>query len=226
MKIHKDLIQGSPEWMYAKLGKPSASNFGRVMDSYSEPEYYVDNAVNQKKGIAGTLKNTPGFGDGAKTYAIELIAETLLNEPTFTHVNYAMEHGNEYEPYAREIYERDNKLPVIQVGGIESDGLWYSPDGLVGDDGLIEIKCPQPTNHIRFLLDGEIDKKYITQMQFGLMVSGRKWCDFISFHPDFPDALKIKAVRIYPDLEYHYEMKLRADEFKKLILTINNKLCH
>jgi len=225
MKIHKDLIQGSPEWLRARLGKPSASHGSKIVNSYTEPQYYADNKVNEKNGIAGKLKNKAGWGDGAITYALDLLIEVLLDTPTFVPVNFAMEHGLEYEPYAREIYEANKNVVVEQVGGIEDKGVWYSPDGLVGKDGLIEIKCPQPQAHLRFMIGkGDIDSKYIGQMQFGMMVSGRKWCDFISFHPDFPDHLKIKVVRVERDEEYQKLLKSRLEEFIVLQGKLNTKV--
>jgi putative phage-type endonuclease len=199
MTIYYELTQGTAEWLQLKSGKISAS---RV-----EP-----------------LMAVRGLGEAAKTYAVELTAEVLLDQPTFVPITFAMEHGSEYEPYAREIYENNRSVSVQQVGGIEHDGLWFSPDGLVDDDGLIEIKCPQPKQHLMILLSDDIDKRYIAQMQFGMMVSDRKWCDFVSFHPDFPDHLKVKVIRVERDEKYISLMRERIAEFKELLISINDKL--
>lgn len=218
MTIHEDLIQGSVEWIQAKLGKPSASNWKRVANSYNEPEYYVDNAANKKADRVGKLKNNPGFQEGAITYSLELIAEILTELPTFVPESYDMEVGKEREPIAREIYENSRKVVVKQVGGIEENGLWVSPDGLIGDDGTIEIKCFARKQHLRVLLSGEVPEENMDQIQDGFMISGRKWCDFIVFNPDFiNDSLKSKVIRVYPDKEYITKNLILAEKFKQLI---------
>jgi len=223
MIIHKDLIQGSPEWLKARLGKVSASNSARIGE-YKEAQYYADSTVNQKKGIAGCLKYSGGWSDGAKTYSLELVAETILQIPTFVPVNFAMEFGTANEPYAREIYETSRGITVEEVGGIEKDGIWYSPDGLVGVDGLIEIKCPQAVQHLKNLLSNTVEEKYIRQLQFGLMVTGRKWVDFISFNPNFPDHLASKVIRVYPDFEYQANMMKNINLFKQYLIELKYKL--
>jgi len=195
--IHKELIQGSNEWLMARLGKISASNIKPLMAAR-------------------------GLGEGAKTYALELIAEELTGEPKHLFINDAMQFGIDNEPLAREIYEQ-HLGEVVQVGGIEVDGLWYSPDGLVGDDGLIEIKCPQPTQHLRNLL-GDGSGEYEGQIQFGLMVSDRSWCDFISFNPNFPDDKAFKITRVERDQEYISLLRERIEQFIIIKKMYNEKI--
>ncbi len=198
MKIHKDLQQGTMEWLLARLGKLSASNVAPLMAAR-------------------------GLGKTAKTYALELVAERLTQMPKHISMSFAMEQGIEREPDAREIYEQSEGLTVEQVGGIEADGLWFSPDGLVGEDGIIEIKCPQPPKHLANLL-GEGIEDYKPQIQFALMVTGRKWCDFISFNPDFSDETAFKVVRIEPDIEYIELMRERIEAFNVIVEHIINNL--
>ena len=199
MIVHTELLQGSPDWLKARLGKISASKVSSIMGKR-------------------------GFGKMGETYAIELITELILQQPTNIPVTFAMEWGTEYEPIAREIYEDKRKVTVEEVGGIEKDGLWFSPDGLVGEDGIIEIKCPQPSQHMRNLLSDVVLPQYIDQIQFGLMVSGRKWCDFISFNPDFPDKFKPKVIRVENDWEHQTRMSNNIEKFKVLLSQFKNKL--
>ncbi len=227
MKIYRELLQGSPEWLQARIGKPSASQWKNVMNSYSEAQYYADNKANQTKGIAGKLKNTPGFQDGAKSYALELCAEILTQEPTHTHVTYDMEVGTMREPDARMIYEDSRDVVVDEVGGIEPDNgnLWYSPDGMVGTDGLLEIKCPAKKRHLLTLITKRVPTDNMDQLQFGLMVSGRKWIDFMSFNPDFVDPKhQAVVIRVERDEEYIALAQQRAEEFTGLIGKMIDKL--
>ena len=199
MIVHTELLQGSPDWLKARLGKISASKVSSIMGKR-------------------------GFGKTGETYAVELTTELILQEPTFVPVNFAMEFGVENEPFAREIYEDNRDVKVQEVGGIEKGGLWFSPDGLVGEDGIIEIKCPQPSQHMRNLLSDTVLPQYTDQIQFGLMVSGRKWCDFISFNPNFPDQLKAKVIRVETDYEHQTIMSNNIEKFKVLLSQFKNKL--
>jgi putative phage-type endonuclease len=123
-------------------------------------------------------------------------------------MNNAMAHGVEYEDEAKACYANHRKLlvgtDVRDVGMIDHpsiDMCGASPDGLVGDDGLIEIKCPQPMTHTTTLETGDIHKRYIHQMQWQMSCTGKQWCDFVSYHPDFPDDLKLFIKRVPRDNE-------------------------
>lgn len=199
MKIHKTLLQGSPEWLKARVS--------RITASQSE-----------------SLMATKGLGAGAVTYAIELIAEDILQVPKYVPETFAMERGLELEPFARDIYSRSRNVTVDEIGGIEDGILWASPDGLIGDDGILEIKCPMETQYIRCLIDPKARDKYFHQIQFLLMISGRKWCDLMFFHPDFPDPIKAKVFRIERDQDYIDLIIERIEEFKVLMSEIEVKL--
>jgi len=198
--IHSNLIQGSAEWLQARLGKITASS-------------------------SQSLMAAKGLGKGAETYALELIAEIITEEPKYVPVTWQMEHGHEYEPVAREIYELNRNVTVKQVGGIQyDDSIWYSPDGLVGDDGLIEIKCPQPLQHLRILTHDGLMDEYYHQIQFGLYASGRAWCDWISYQPNFPDDKSFKVIRVERDEDYIRLLDKRIQEFKGMMKSLMDKI--
>jgi len=160
------------------------------------------------------------FGETAKTYAAELVlAEMGYNPESFT--TWQMEHGIENEPNAREIYEKSRGVICDLPGFIKMDGLnvGCTPDGMVGEDGLLEIKCPQPPAHTKYLLNGP-PKEYIQQMQFQMMVTGAIWCDFMTFHPDFPEGLQAKVFRIDRDQDYIDLIKSRIIPFNELMAEI------
>lgn len=175
LKIIKDLIQGSDEWLKIRLGVATASNFSKIITSTGEP--------------SKTLS----------TYALELASEKLLTEPDSFYQNDDMIRGNELEGEAREKYQEFTFNAVDEVGFMSRGDYGYSPDGTIGDDadgGLIEIKCPKATTHTKYLADDKMPTAYIAQVQGGMFVSGRKWCDFVSYHPNFkePNNLFIKRV--------------------------------
>ncbi len=197
MIIHKDLIQGTDEWKQARIGKLTAS-------------------------YSSTIMAKQGLGKGAETLAVEIIAEQLTGEPLDNYTSKPMEDGSENELYARDIYADSRCVSVEEIGGFEDVMLWMSPDGLVNKDGLIEIKCCQPKRHIQNILFQKYRNEYNHQMQFGLMISERQWCDLVLFNPDMPDNLKAKVFRIERDEEYIkliqdriIQFKVMIDEFKK-----------
>ena len=182
--------QGTQEWHEARNGLITASKAADMM---------VSGRGNQM------------FGKTAMGYATDLILARIGVEVENI-TTWQMEWGTEHEPEAREIYHKQI-APVVEVGFVihpDFDFIGCSPDGLVGDDGLIEIKCPQERAHLDHLLSDEPPKNYEYQMQFQMMVTGRKWCDFISFHPYFPDNLIFKKIRVEGDLNVQKDMLDRA----------------
>jgi len=157
VKIH-ECQQGSLEWNAIKCGKVSASHFA--------------DATAGGKGI--TRNNL----------MIKLIAERMTGETQESYSNKTMDRGLEMESEAREYYEALNGVSVRQVGFIErSEDVGGSPDGLVGEDGMLEIKCPFPSTHIGYILAGKMPATYVKQVQGNMWVAERKWCDFISYDP-------------------------------------------
>jgi exodeoxyribonuclease (lambda-induced) len=169
----------------------------------------------------GRGKDKP-FGETALSYAKELAMVRLGHK--YDHLTtYAMEWGIEWEPEARKVYENSRgktKDPCFIEFG-EHAGA--TPDAFVGEDGLLEIKCPQEKAHTSYLIDGP-PKQYIYQMQFQLMVTGSKWCDFMTFHPHFPDGLKANVFRIERDEELIEQMIDRIEPFVELVQGYVSKL--
>jgi len=146
---------------------------------------------------------TPAHGKysaTAKTYAAEIVAKRLgvYTEPPPT---FWMEWGNEHEPNAKHAYTLATGCEIQDVGFVlpdKTDAFGGSPDGLVGDDGLIEIKCPKPETLIGYHADGELPDQYKPQIQGLLLITGRAWCDFFAFHPNLTPFL----LRVESDLDY------------------------
>jgi putative phage-type endonuclease len=173
--------QGSQEWLLERCGKATASRIADLM-----------------------AKTKSGWGASRANYASQLICERLTGciQPTFT--NAAMIHGTETEPEARRAYEFFVDRDVQQVGFIPHPQIAMagaSPDGLVGDDGLLELKCPQSATHIETLLTGVIPDKYFKQMQFQLACTGREWCDFASYDNRLPERMRLFVKRVPRDRE-------------------------
>ena len=170
------LEQGSPEWFAARCGKVTAS---RVHDIIART----------KSGPAASRKN----------YEAQIICERLTGKVEETFTSAAMQWGKDQEPLARMAYEFMLGVTVEQVGFVDHpklEGCGASPDGLVGDDGLVEIKCPNTATHLETLLGSSIEAKYITQMQWQMACTGRKWCDFVSFDPRMPEHLQMHRERV------------------------------
>ncbi len=173
------LIQGSDEWLAARLGKVTASRVADVV-----------------------AKTKSGWGASRKNYMAELVAERLTGTAAERFTNGAMQWGTDTEPQARAAYEFFRDATVTEVGFVDHPSVptcGASPDGLVGDDGLIEIKCPNTATHIETLTNKVIPAKYITQMQWQMACTERQWCDFASFDPRMPENLRLFVQRIERD---------------------------
>lgn len=173
--------QGTQEWLNARCGLFTASRFADLL-------------AKTKTGVSASRAN----------YIAQVLCERLTGKVAETYINSAMQTGTEREPLARALYEAQTGVLVQEVGFIQHDTLpcGASPDGLIGDDGGIEIKCPQPAAHLDYLLDANAPAKYIAQIQGCLWITGRKWWDFVSFNPDFPENLQLKVVRVMRDEEF------------------------
>lgn len=199
--MENNIIQGSSEWFAIRCGKVTASKISDLM-----------------------AKTKTGYSASRANYMAQLIVERLTNQVQESYSNAAMQWGTETEPQARASYEFETDSIVKEIGFVDHPTILLtgaSPDGLVDDDGLIEIKCPNTATHIDFLLTGEIDGKYIKQMQWQLACTGRKWCDFVSFDPRLPVNLQIKIVRVNRDLELIQIMEKEVSEF---LIEVESKL--
>ena len=174
-----EIIQRSPEWFAARCGKVTAS---RVADIVA--------------------KTKTGYSASRENYLAQLVCERMTGKPAESYSNSAMQWGVDQEVYARSAYELAKDVLVQEVGfvvhpNIENAGA--SPDGLVGEFGLVEIKCPNTATHIQTLLDQKVPDKYNIQMQWQMACTGRQWCDFASFDPRMEEGLQLFIKRV----EYH-----------------------
>jgi len=174
------LEQGSEEWLQARVGRATASRFSDVMASI-------------RSGEAASRKN----------YRAELVVERLTGQPVEFYKSPAMEWGNEYEPVARLKYELTTGNNVEECGLFIHNSIMAgaSPDGLVNDDGLLEIKCPNTATHIETLRKQEVPRQYYWQVMGQLWLTGRKWCDFVSFDPRMPANAQYFTTRVLRDDE-------------------------
>jgi len=175
-----DVTQGTVEWRQARCGKVTASRIGDVM----------------AKGRDGKASATRA------RYIAELVCERLTGVPTEGFRSADMELGTEREADAREAYAFQTGVTVKQVGfishpTIENSGA--SPDGLVGDRGLVQFKCPAPHTHLATVKGASIDRAYLLQMQWEMASTGRDWCDFVSYHPAFPIQHQLHVRRVERD---------------------------
>ena len=173
--------QRSDAWFQARLGKVTASKVADVI-----------------------AKTRSGYSSSRDNYMAQLICERLTGQQGESFTNSAMQWGVDTEPLARSAYESQNEL-VEEVGfiphpRIEMSGA--SPDGYVGLFGMLEIKCPNTATHIDTLLSQQAPAKYVTQMQWQMACTGRKWCDFVSFDPRMPKELQLFIKRIDRDDAY------------------------
>lgn len=195
--------QGSDEWHQLRLGKVTASRVSDVMAKI-------------KTGESASRKN----------YRAELVVQRLTGLPSESFTNAAMEWGTATEPMARIAYEIAKEVLVEQVGFIEHPTIAMfgcSPDGLA-HDGMIEIKCPNSATHIEYLTDNKAPAKYINQMQCQMAVTGRKWCDFVSFDPRLPEDLQLFVVRVERDQKYIDSMEVEVVEFLTEVEGMVNQL--
>lgn len=178
---YREIQQGSEEWLQIRAGRITGTDAATLL-------------VNGK--------SANGLGTGAMGLLYKKAAEFVTGPEESGFVNYAMQRGTELEPYARAEYETRTWNHVEQVGFV-SVGEYFgvSPDGLVGYDGIIEIKCPMGAEFVRFVDTKEIPEAHIAQMQWALFLTGRKWCDYVVFNPDFEPAA-LHVVRVHPATEY------------------------
>ena len=187
------IVQGSVEWKQLRLGRVTAS---RVSDIVA--------------------KTKSGYSASRANYAAQLIAERLTGTPAESFTNAAMQHGTETEPEARDAYCFYQGVTVEQVAFVphqKIDQAGCSPDGLVCDDGLVEIKCPQTATHLETLLGQAVPAKYETQMQFQMACTGRQWCDFVSYDPRMPENMRLFVKRVPRDDKRIAELEAEIASF-------------
>lgn len=174
-----NVIQGSPEWFAQRLGRVTASRL-------------VDVLAKIKTGEAASRAN----------YRSELVAERLTGKSEEGFTSPAMKWGTDAEPLARAAYEAEFGVLVEEVGMIAHPSIEWagaSPDGLVGVDGLLEIKCPITKTHLATILSGDAPPQYIPQMMWQMSCTGRAWVDFVSFDPRLPADMQMFVKRVHRD---------------------------
>ena len=193
--------QGTDEWFAARIGKVTAS---RVADIIA--------------------KTKTGYSSSRDNYMAQLICERLTNQKADGFTNAAMQWGTETEPLARISYEVAQNVLVDEVGFVPHPKILMagaSPDGLVGDNGLLEIKCPNTATHIDTLLSETVPGKYNTQMQFQMACTDRKWCDFVSFDNRLPTELQLFVKRVPRDNVF---IRLIEGEIVQFIAELDDKI--
>lgn len=185
--------QRSDTWFEQRLGKITASKVADVM-----------------------AKTKSGYSASRDNYMAQLVCERLTGTREESYCNAAMQRGTDLEPQARAMYEFHTGHTVIETGfephpTIADCGA--SPDGLVGDDGLVEIKVPNTATHIKTLRGGGIDDRYVKQMHLQMLCTGRKWCDFVSFDDRLPEPMQLHIERVALDAELAAEMEAEIAKF-------------
>jgi putative phage-type endonuclease len=193
--METEIIQGSTEWFYQRLGKVTASRVADVI-----------------------AKTKTGYSTSRDNYMAQLVVERLTFTKQESYTNAAMQWGTEQEPFARAAYEAAQGVMVEEVGFVRHPTIEWagaSPDGLVGGEkeGLVEIKCPNTLTMIETLLSQKVPGKYFTQMQFQMACTGRKWCDYVVFDPRMPEKAQLFVKRVDRDDAYIAEIEAEIVKF-------------
>jgi len=176
-----DLVQGTPEWLAARAGSLGASMIGDAL-----------------------ARTKSGWGASRANLMSRLATERLTGKPTETFSNGAMQRGIELEPDARAWYSFHSGHDVVEVGIVQHPTIAYthcSPDGLIGDTGMVELKCCGQSRHFELLNDSPPEDRYVKQCLWQLACTGRQWVDLAYFHPDFPTEMQIVVHRIERDAD-------------------------
>ena len=198
MLIH-NVEQNTPEWLELRSGIPTASCFDKI--------------------ITPTGKKSAQ----AEAYANQIIAEIMVGGPVdIWEGNQWSERGHELEPQAVAFYELQTGVECTVAGFVTNDAgtIGCSPDRLIGDTGLLEVKCPAPHTHIGYLLGEKIDQKYYPQLQGQLWVCEREWVENISYHPELPPVL----IRHERDDNFIKSLETYMKEFLELLENKKDKM--
>ena len=198
--IFHDVEQNSDQWFDLRLGKVTASNFATIM-------------ANEGKA----------FGDPAKRYALQIALELANGKKAeYSFSNSHMERGHEQEPIARLLYEEEYSVTVTNGGFFEHERHGDSPDGLVDDDGIVEIKSVIASTHYDTIRRGSFDPAYRWQLIGHIDCTGRDWCDFVSYCSDFTESKRLFVSRIHREevADEIERLNFRRADFIKLIDSI------
>ena len=192
--------QRTDEWFAARIGKVTASRVADVI-----------------------AKTKSGYGAGRANYLADLVVERLTGQKAQGFSNAAMEWGTQTEPQARAAYSAKTGILVEEVGFIDHPTVAMSgasPDGFA-EEGLIEVKCPNTSTMLEYILDGKPPQKYVTQMQWQMACTDRPWCDFVSFDPRLPERLQLLVVRVPRDDDY---IAMLETEVRKFLAEVDEKV--
>lgn len=187
------LEQRSPEWFAERAGKVTASRIADLM-----------------------AKTKTGYSTSRANYRAQLVCERLTGAVEPSYCNAAMQWGIDTEAQARDAYQIHQLCTVEEMAFANHPTIGMagaSPDGLIGDDGLVEIKCPNSATHIETLLGGTVPDKYVKQMQFQMACTGRQWCDFASFDPRLPETMRLFIKRVERDAAAIEEIESEVRSF-------------
>lgn len=187
------IVQGSPEWFAVRCGKATASKIADIV-----------------------AKTKTGYSASRANYCAQLVVERLTGTVSESYSNDAMKWGTETEPDARAAYAFHADVDVAEIGFIHHPAInmaGASPDGLIGDVGLVEIKCPNSATHIDTLLGKSVPGKYQTQIQWQLACTARAWCDFVSYDPRMPEHLRLFVQRVHRDNEHIEQLEIEVIKF-------------
>lgn len=193
-----DCEQGTPEWLQCRLGIPTASEFATVM----------------AKGRGG------GDSKTLMTYMLKLLGERLTGEPAYQYTNEHMERGKQMEAEARDMYDFMRDIEVQPVGFIRNADAGCSPDSLIGDDGMLEIKTKLAHLQLEVLLSGNLPPEHRAQVQGQLWIAEREWVDFCSYWPKLP----LFVTRVYRDDLYIAKIKSAIEEFSAELAELHARI--
>lgn len=185
--------QRTDEWFAARLGKVTASRIGDIM-----------------------AKTESGYSAARKNYMAQLLCERLTGMREDIFVSATMQRGTDLEAKARATYILTNGDLVEEIGFVEHPNIEMagaSPDGLVNDDGLIEIKCPNTATHLEFMRTKKPKSEYILQMQWQMACTGRSWCDFVSYDDRLPEKFAFRSIRLERDDDLIKEIEAEVQKF-------------
>jgi putative phage-type endonuclease len=199
-----NVAQGTPEWLQARCGCVTASRIKDVI-----------------------AKTKTGESASRVRYKLELLTETITGLATEHYVSQAMDFGTENEPLARATYEMARNVEVELVGFVLHPTIkraGASPDGLVGEDGMVEFKVPNTTTHLEYLLNGVVPSEYKPQMMWQMACTGREWCDYVSYDPRLPEDFGLFVVRFERDAKLIDEMEQQVGKFLGEVNDLEDRL--
>jgi putative phage-type endonuclease len=197
-----EIEQRTDDWFAARLGKVTASSLYKVL-----------------------AKTKTGYGADRGNYMTQLVLERVTGSKAESYTNSSMQWGIDQEPFARAAYEASRGVMVDEVGflphpSIEAAGA--SPDGLVGDDGMVEIKCPDSKTALEcWLSDNPVESKYFSQMQWQMRCADRSWCDYVVFDPRMPTKAQLFVTRVHRDEEW---LSVTEGEVVKFLAEVDAKV--